>query len=340
MPIGTKARSHTKKRVAKAKAHAGGAKASAVGAKGRAGGAKASGPGTNVVEQTSSTLARLLAQTPGNSRKTNDAFRSLFPEDHCEKLGRDTKAVNVEREATQWAVTIAVLLKKSPGAVRYSRERFRFFLDCVEHLRRARLIDAERAGDGKSRAAVLAQARADALAARAELVDALSQIVGRGTKLRQSFERALGRSEGHLDLASSLENLSTLAAVLLSSDDDATHVLVASSRLTHADVETAAAAAETLRNAVSEKQLGGRVVARDGVQTNRIEGRVLEEMRTAMAAFAAGHAKNSEVPRLVPGASIGHVFGQRTPGGANGGGKGRGRATAGASGETDSGTAG
>jgi hypothetical protein len=266
----------------------------------------------------------LLAQTPSISRRTADAFRGLFPEEHCEKLGRDTKAVNVEREATQWAAIIAAVLKRSSSVVRYSRERFRFYLECVEELRRARLLDAERAGDGKTRAAVVEQARADAVSARAELVDALSQIVGRGTKLRVSFERALGRSESPLDLASSLENLSTLAAVLLSSDDDATRVLVASSRLDHAEVEAATAAADTLRNAVSEKQLGGRPATRDGVLTNRIEGRVLEEMRTAMAAFAAANTKNKEVPRLLAGGSIRHVFGHRAPSATSGGRKGKG----------------
>ena len=53
--------------------------------------------------------------------------------------------------------------------------------------------------------------------------------------------------------------------------------------------------------ATASKTLEGAVVVRDSPQVNRVEGRLLLEMRAAMRMFNKANARNKHVPKLVPG---------------------------------------
>ena len=57
-----------------------------------------------------------------------------------------------------------------------------------------------------------------------------------------------------------------------------------------------------LSNALSTYQGSGGKVWRDSPETNRIEGRVLFEMRYAMTLFEGAHGRDALSPRLIPGA--------------------------------------
>ena len=71
--------------------------------------------------------------------------------------------------------------------------------------------------------------------------------------------------------------------------------------LTLAEVQAAETAAATLVQATTGKTLEGAVIVRDSPAVNRIEGRVLLEMRAAMRVFSKANALNKHIPKLVPG---------------------------------------
>ncbi|HEX2573142.1 MAG TPA: hypothetical protein VH877_26575, partial [Polyangia bacterium] len=113
-----------------------------------------------------------------------------------------------------------------------------------------------------------------------------------------------------LEVAAGLEALAALVDGWEKRGDEVLEVLLAAQNLTGDDVARARATALRLRRAY-EGTRGERVEVRDPPAVNRIEGRVLLEMRTARRAFDAARAKNKLVARLVPGRGTRGVLGSR-----------------------------
>jgi hypothetical protein len=275
----------------------------------RAVGARASkGAGRDLVSE-------LLDDLPPLPIVEREAFRALFDDAQCVELGGKTKAEKVLAEAAAWASTIDAALKSHPNALRrYSTSRFAFFLEQVRDLGRA--IEAQkRAPRGEADAGgalwLLDIGRVAALSVREELLAVLRLLAGGNAHERELLELAAGATTNDEALADSLEGLATHAHKWLERRDAQTAVLVASVSLKESDVDSARSAEMALREALKAQQSGpvSTRVPRDLPKTDRVEGRVLLELRVLMDVFANARAKNRAVPKLVPGPGTRAVLG-------------------------------
>jgi hypothetical protein len=260
-------------------------------------------------------VGELLDDLPPLSIVEREAFRALFDDAQCIELGGKTKAEKVLAEAAAWAGTIDAALKSHPNALRrYSASRFAFFLEQIRDLGRA--IEAQaRAPRGGADAGgalfLLDLGRVAALSVREELLAVLRLLAGGNVRERELLELAAGSIANDEALADSLEGLATHAHKWLERRDAQTAVLVASVSLKESDVDSARSAEMALREALKAQQAGpsSTRVPRDLPKTDRVEGRVLLEMRVLMDVFANARAKNRAVPRLVPGPATRAVLG-------------------------------
>lgn len=260
-------------------------------------------------------VSEILDDLPPLSIVEREAFRALFDDAQCVELGGKTKAAKVLAEAAAWASTIDGALKAHPNALRrYSAARFAFFLEQVRDLGRA--IEAqERAPRGGADAGgalwLLDIGRVAALSVRAELLAVLGLLAGGNARERELLELAAGSTANDEALADSLEGLATHAHKWLERRDAQTAVLVASVSLKESDVDSARSAEMALREALKAQQSGpsSTRLPRDLPKTDRVEGRVLLEMRVLMDVFANARAKSRAVPKLVPGPATRAVLG-------------------------------
>jgi hypothetical protein len=245
----------------------------------------------------------LLASRSPISDVERDAFRSRAPDEICDALGVRTKSVGVARDALAWAKVIDATLRKAPAAVRpYSAPRFAWLLENVVALLDARAADRAAAKTASATRDGASGVEGAARAVRNDLLAMLDDLAGEAPADRAALDAARGGAHSREETAASLGALADLAAAWLARKDAAARALVAASGLAQGDVDRARAAAVALVSASSSTVLGGRVDARDTAAINRIEGRVLFELRAAMAAFAAANARDKTVPKLSPGA--------------------------------------
>ncbi len=251
----------------------------------------------------------LLAAWPPISDVDREAFASRAPDAVCDALGARTKSLGVARDALGWAKTIDAALRAAPAAVRpYSAPRFAWLLENVVALLDARAAEATSTKTASTTRDGASSVEAVARAVRNELLLLLEELAGEAADDLPALEAARGSAATHGALAASLDALADVAAGWLASKDPHARALVAASGLAQGDVDRARAAALALVSASSSTALGGRVDARDSAALNRIEGRVLFEMRAAMAAFANANARDKTVARLVPGAGTRGAF--------------------------------
>jgi hypothetical protein len=253
----------------------------------------------------------ILEDLPPLSIVEREAFRALFDDAQCEALGGKTDAAEVCAEAAAWARTIDAALKAHPHALRrYSPARFAFFLEQVRDLGRA--IEAQErgyGGDGDGARWLLELSRVAALSVREELLGVLRLLAGGNARERELLEWAAGTAETDEALADSLEGLATHAHKWLERRDPQTLALVASVALRESDVDAGRSAEMALRDAMKGVQAPKAPGEPDLPSTDRVEGRVLLEMRVAMEVFAKAREKNHLVPLLTPGAGTRKVLG-------------------------------
>jgi hypothetical protein len=239
-----------------------------------------SSTGLNKVED------RLLLGLPPLTQAQRSAFRSQFSDAQCDALGTRTKAEAVGRDARAWAATIDASLRKHPDVLRrYGKARFAWFLECIRDLYQA--LDAQRAARGSVGASKrqAGYAREAARAAREDLLEALEMIVGGSEAERESLSAASGAARSNEEIARSLRSLADLAEGWLK------------------------------ERAAGDATLEGKGTARDAPAVNRIEGRLLLEMRIVMRVFARAHERNAVVPRLTPGPGTRPVLRSRSAAG-------------------------
>jgi hypothetical protein len=254
----------------------------------------------------------LLAAWPPISDVERGAFQSRAPDAVCDALGTRTKSAGVARDALAFAKIIDATLRATPTLVRpYSPARFAWFLECLVGLldaRAAAAADTKKASTTRDGASAL---EATARAVRNDLLAILEDLAGEADDDRAALDAARGGSTSRAEIAASLASLADLAAGWLACHDASSRALVAASGRQQGDGDRARAASATLVSASSGAALGGRVDPRDTAAVNRVEGRVLFEMRAAMSAFSNAHARDKSVPKLSPGAATRHAL---TPG--------------------------
>jgi hypothetical protein len=223
-----------------------------------------------------SQVVALLAGWPPLAEAHRDAFRALVDDGECERLGKKTKSAAVLKEATAFCKTIDRALRAQPFALRrYGAPRFAWMLECVHALEDAVLADATPG----------ARAMAHARRVHADLVLALEIVASGNAGAAKRLEAAKGSVDGR-----SLRALAELADELGRSDDLRTRALVASVTLRADDAHAARAAAAALEAAPNGKH--------DSAETDRVEGRVLAEMRFAKRMFDRVRASNRNVPAI------------------------------------------
>lgn len=247
-------------------------------------------------------LASLVADQPPLTQVQRAAFAGRYGDAACEALGGQTKSESVLGDAVAWAPIMDKALRKHPNVLRrYGRVRFAWFLACAEALEAARAEQEGRGGAAAASKAAAAKAQAAALAARSDLVETLEELADGNGDDEAALARALGVTDRPDRLVASLRALAGLARGWLAREEAGYKELVASAGLSIVEIEAAETAAEVLAGAAAGVTMEGRVVTRDTPPVNRLEGRLLFEMKAAQRVFERANARTKEVPRLVPG---------------------------------------
>jgi hypothetical protein len=261
-------------------------------------------------------LTSLAADQPALTAVQREAFSARYAGAACEALGGKTKSESVLGDAVAWAPIMDKALRKHPAALRrYSRARFAWFLSCARALDAARAEQQGRGGAAAASKARAQQAEAAALAARADLFETLEELADGNDHDQEALSAAAGTADRPDRIAASLRSLAALGREWLARDGAAAKELAMSVGLSAAEIDTAEAAAEALDAAGAGATLEGRVVVNDTPPVNRVEGRLLLEMKAAMRVFARANARNKDIPRLVPGAGTRHVLAPRAKAG-------------------------
>jgi hypothetical protein len=266
--------------------------------------AKAAAP-KKVAPLKDSLAVKTLGTLPALTGKLRAAFRSAFTDEQCDAWGEKTKAENVIVEAEKFIATMARSLKDSSD-VTYSRRRLAYLCellvllqDEVEHTK-----DSSMTGLRSTRSAALAVA----VNARRDLARRLRALAGGQQKLLQEVANAAPQDERSAnDLMDSLTATIDFAQKLRR--NDVTEALADDVGLTEARLNSAYSALESLAGA-REVALNAAAYEGDAPSVNRIEGRVLREMKLAQRLFIESREAGVNVPVLVAGPSLKAIFGK------------------------------
>lgn len=250
---------------------------------------------------------RLEKSLPKLSPLMREAYASLWTDEQCDAWGRRTRAAEVLKQANEWLLHADRALKK-PGAedVPYSRQR----LAWVASL--AVAVENELHGVVSDALSEARRVRDEALAAGHQLkgraFSRASLLVG-GNEQRGAALAIANRGSRNADeLAESLGALSGLLAAWRK--EARLRLLADELGLDEGLIRQLAEAADTLKeaelNAVSLRPQRG-----DGPALNRLEGRLLRELRALQLAFAMAHEEKLNVPTLRVRPSLRSVFSNR-----------------------------
>jgi hypothetical protein len=272
-------------------------------------------------------LAELRARWPVLTEKEVEAFESLIGDAQADDLGRRTKSQDVLREASRWASAIDTALRSyGDGALKaYSPRRFAYYLSVTTALADAVLAETRRAGEvGKPGGTE--ETRSAAIDARRETVERLATFAGARAVERTALEEAVGhdipsvasRGPGQPDasvdsLVRSLRALAYLEIDWLERNDPASQVLAENAGLSHENAVELRSFAEALSTRRLAAALSAPTITKDTPTINRMEGRVLFEMREVRRVFAHAHTRSAVVPELNPASQVAHVFGHKQP---------------------------
>ncbi len=260
------------------------------------------------------------------SEKETEAFGSLLTDAQADDLGRRTKSQDVVREATRWAALIDGALRSyGDGALRtYSPRRFAHYLAVTSALGDAVVAETRRAGESGKRGTA-EEFRLAAAEARRETIEKLTTFAGARAVERTSLEEAIGHDiasedevHGHVEtsvdrLVRSLRALAYLEIDWLERNDPSSQVLAENAGLSHDDANALRGFAEALSTRKSSASVAPPSLGKDTPTINRMEGRVLFEMREARRVFANAHARSAVVPELNPASQVAHVFVHKAP---------------------------
>jgi len=250
------------------------------------------------------TLAvKVLGQLPALDNRLRAAYRGSFSEEQCDAWGAETKSAEVVREAEKWIGAMFGTVKKQ-SVSGYSPRRLAWLSELVVSLQDE--IAKSKAGSNglhgaTSSAMQVAQRVLTDLVGRLELVaggraELLELIRARGTSQRGSPQHVRDALTALIDLASKWRR--DAALLLLAEDAD----------LSEARLNAAYNALENLARAEEAAYEPPPTTDQDSAAVNRVEGRVLREMKLAASAFAQAKANGERVPALTPGPTVRSVL--------------------------------
>ncbi len=252
-----------------------------------------------------SVAVKTLGSLPALTGKLRAAFRSAFTDEQCDAWGAQTKAKNVIEEASKFVATMNRALNDTTD-VTYSRRRLAFLCELLV------LLEDEVAHTSDDTSADLRSTRGAALAvannARKELARRLRALAGGQQKLLGEVAKVAPESEGSpSDVQDSLTATIDLAVKLRR--NEIMEALADDVGLTEARLNSAYSALEALTGA-SSVSLNAAAYEGDAPSVNRIEGRVLREMRLAQRLFNESREAGVSVPALIAGPSLKAIFGK------------------------------
>jgi hypothetical protein len=265
--------------------------------------AKSAAPKPQKAAKKTSVVSVMLGGLPALTDLERSAFQAQFSDEQCDALGAKTKSEAVFKDGLGFASTISGALAKGPRLVRrYGAARLAWLLECLA------LLDERRAeqASGKGGGAVVLKATAESAMAKArevhdDLAATLETLIGGHEIDGAALDDARSDASTPAKMVDSLQALAKIGDGWLRRTDGESKALVASVDLTRGDVDLAWATAAALKDA-TDRATGKRVTGdRDSQPVNRIEGRVLLEMRLAMRLFEKARDANKSVPGLVPG---------------------------------------
>jgi len=257
-------------------------------------------------------IHKLKARWPALSPIERAAFGQLVSEVQADALGKQTKSEAVHDDALRWAVKMDDALRDYPGALSmYSPRRFAWYLECLERLHEEIATERGRRAKVDAARSAVGSARDEALKTRKRLEARLHTIAGAREAEREELSAAMGTTDTDDHLAESLRALSKLGHTWLGRADEESKVLCESAGLSQAEIDEALRCAKALSSSASEAQLEGNAHPKDSAAVNRVEGRMLWEMREARRIFNDAHEENGVISKLEPSASTRHVLGTR-----------------------------
>jgi hypothetical protein len=277
-----------------------------------------------------------LGEVPALTDPQRAAFTRQCTAEKADDLGRRTRAGNVLRDGERFATTIRGALAAPRGGLAYSKPRFRFYLEALLDLRDHVAKDGEQSLTQSDAAVGIAQAREAAVVARETLIERMNGFAAGDTARTASVAKAAGSTKDDNAILSALGALLKVARGWLKNADPTDQALAESVGVDTASLDELTTTRTGLADALAKYQGSGGKVYRDSPDTNRIEGRVLFEMRYAMTLFEGAHGRDALSPRLIPGPGTRHVLAPSRKGAAEEPAAGAGEPDAGA-GEPDAG---
>jgi hypothetical protein len=247
-----------------------------------------------------SIAAKVVASLPPLTAAERAELMLQYTDKQCEAWAERTQAADTLRDANKWLSTLhAVQVQLAP--TEYHAVRLAFLAEQV--------LALEVAAATPATGAATAQERADrdgsflrATTVRRELMEALTQTAGgREAVRRRITEAGLARTPN--EALASLAALITLANEQLRDSPTASK----SSGLTTGLVDNAErtrAALEVANRAAASGVIG----TGDSADTNRLEGRVLRELRLAWNGLRNARRRDGRIPALVPGPALVRAF--------------------------------
>lgn len=265
--------------------------------------AKKTGPAKKAAPEVGlgSTAVRTLGKLPALNAKLRAAYRSAFTDEQCDAWGEKTKAENVIKEAERWIATLARDLPENAD-VAYSRRRLAYLCELVVLL----ADEMSRTSGGQALRATRSAAIELANNARVDLARRLRALAGGQQKILAEIASASPENpESGFDVQESLTELISLATRLRR--DDVLEALADDVGLTEARLNAAYSALENIAGA---REVADNAAAYEGdaPTVNRIEGRVLREMKLAQRLLREARERGVKVPALVAAPTLGALF--------------------------------
>ena len=255
--------------------------------------------------QKDSAAVKTLGSLPALTGKLRAAYRQAFTDEQCDAWGEKTRAQNVVTEAEKFVVTMARALKDGMD-VGYTRRRLAYLCELLVLLQDeiAHTDDSESVERRSTRTAALAVA----VNARRDLARRIRAMAGGQQQIIRNLTAASPDNEiSATDVQDSLTATIDLAVKLRRTE--AMEALADDVGLNEARLNSAYAALEALAGA-REISLNAAAYEGDAPSVNRIEGRVLREMRLAQRLFNEARENGVNVPALVAGPSLKAIFGK------------------------------
>lgn len=250
---------------------------------------------------TPSIAASVITSLPLLTTAERAELMQQYSDQQCETWGGRTRASDTLKDAYKWLATMKdVVLELAPPE--YHATRLAFVAEVVLALEvadSAPVPGASTEGERLARDASLLGAQA----ARGRLLRALYRTAGGREAVRARIAASAGDDRFAPGALDSLGKLIAVARAELTASPTASRASGLTAAMVN-EAEFARAALEVANRAAAT----GTIAGTDSVQTNRLEGRVLRELRLAWNSLRDARTRDGRVPALVPGPALVRAF--------------------------------